>query len=205
MVETPRRGGARATYEDLLRVPAHLVAEILDGTLVTSPRPAARHARASSVLGRVLGPWDESKGDAGGPPGGWWILDEPELHLGDDVLVPDLAGWRRERMPVIPDVAAFELYPDWICEVISPRTERIDRVIKMRIYAREKVPHLWLIEPVGMTLEVYALAGQRWMVAGTYGGDDHVRAEPFEALEIELGKLWLPGGETPVPGAPSAP
>ena len=123
----------RATYEDVLNAPENKVAEILDGELFLSPRPAPRHAAAASSLGgRVGGPFD---GGIGGP-GGWWILDEPELHFGEHVLVPDLAGWRRERMPAIPDVAFFTLAPDWVCEVLSPSTARIDRGEKLPIYAR---------------------------------------------------------------------
>ena len=125
-----------ATYEDLCNVPDHKVAEILDGELIVSPRPALRYASASSRLGGILGgPFD--LGPDG--PGGWWILDEPELHLRDDILVPDLAAWRRERLPFVPDAAYMTLAPDWACEVISPSTERIDRSRKMRIYAREDV------------------------------------------------------------------
>ena len=135
----------RATYDDLLAVPDHLVAEILDGELIVSPRPAARHARAGSAIGSVV--FDRFDGPPGGPdaPGGWCILFEPELHLGPDVLVPDVAGWRVERMPSVPDVAAFTLAPDWVCEVVSPRTASIDRSRKMPIYAREGVRHAWLL------------------------------------------------------------
>jgi Uma2 family endonuclease len=190
----------RATYEDLLRVPDNKVAELLDGELVVSPRPAARHARAASGLGVGLGPFDFGSGPGGKEPGGWWVLDEPELHLGKDVLVPDLAGWRRTRMPIIPDVAAFELAPDWVCEVVSPSTVRHDRLRKMRIYARESVAHLWLVDPIAQTLEVYRLEGGRWVVFGTFGGDEKVRAEPFDAIELDLARLWLE--EAPPAAAP---
>src|SRR5512142_1943672 len=111
-----------ATYDDLLGLPSHVVGELLEGSLVVSPRPASRHARAASGLGGELhGPFQRGRGG----PGGWIILDEPELHLGGNVLVPDLAGWRRERMPQLPDVAAFELAPDWVCEVLSASTQAI--------------------------------------------------------------------------------
>src|SRR5687768_370509 len=129
----------RATYEDLVQVPDHQVAEILDGELIVTPRPALRHAGASSMLGgHLVGPFQVGRGG----PGGWWILDEPELHLADDIVVPDLAGWRHEHLPVVPDAAYLTLAPDWVCEVISPATERMDRSRKMRIYAREGVTHL---------------------------------------------------------------
>src|SRR5437867_8866934 len=180
-VTAPRR---RATYADLLEVPEHLVAEIIDGELLTSPRPASPHALAASAIGSAL--FDRFNGPPGGAdrPGGWWILFEPELHLGEDVLVPDHAGWRRERMPLLPDVAAFTLAPDWVCEVISPSTARIDRGRKMRIYAREGVSHLWFVEPLLETLETYRLEAGRWVVLDTHTADDTVRAEPFEAVEL---------------------
>src|SRR5438309_11917686 len=117
----------RATYDDLLKLPEHLVGEIIDGELIVSPRPASPHAIASSAMGADLfGPFHRSSGGGSGP-GGWWILDEPELHFREDVLVPDLAGWRRERMPKVPNVPAFELPPDWVGEIVSPSTERVDR------------------------------------------------------------------------------
>lgn len=180
----------RATYEDLLQVPDILIAEIIDGELITSPRPASPPARAASIIRVDVDPFDRGLGGASGP-GGWWILFEPELHLRADVLVPDLAGWRRERMPVLANVAYFEQAPDWICEVVSPATGRLDRVRKMPVYAREHVSHLWLVDPLQRTLEVYRLEGQRWGVIGTYGGTEAVRAEPFEAVEIDMSRWWL--------------
>jgi Uma2 family endonuclease len=177
-----------ATYEDLKRVPEHLVAEIIDGELYTSPRPAARHARASSLLGVLLGgPFDRGRGG----PGGWIILDEPELHLVGQVMVPDLAGWRRTRMPEVPDVAAFELAPDWICEVLSPGNEALDRSLKMPRYAEAGVQHAWLVDPRARTLEVYAATSGRWHLVARHEGEGLVRAEPFEALEVDLGDLWV--------------
>lgn len=177
----------RATYDDLLRVPDHRVAEIVDGDLRVSPRPASRHALAASSLVEALGP-PFRRGRGG--PGGWWILFEPELHLGGDVLVPDLAGWRRERMPEFPDVPAFTLAPDWICEIVSPSTERLDRARKMASYAREGVRFLWLLNPLSRTLEVYRLSDGRWLLLATLEGAGAVRAEPFDAVELELGPLF---------------
>ncbi len=170
-------------------VPEHLVAEIIDGELITSPRPAPPHARASSRLTMKLGgPFD--LGENG--PGGWVILDEPELHLGygPDILVPDLAGWRRERMPRIPEGVGITVPPDWVCEVLSPSTTRIDRIRKMPIYARERVRHVWLVDPIAHTLEVFRLEEERWIVAAVHGGDEVVRAEPFDALALALAVLW---------------
>lgn len=146
----------RATYSDLLAVPSRLIAELIGGDLHTQPRPGGPHAAAASILGMVVGnPFHRGSGG----PGGWVILDEPELHLDEDVLVPDLAGWRRERMPAIPETAAFELAPDWICEVLSPSTEAIDRTEKLPIYAREKVDHVWLLNPRLQMLEAFVLDG----------------------------------------------
>ena len=178
----------RATYEDLLKVPDNLVAELIDGELYTSPRPGSRHARASSVLGaKLINAFDS--GDGG--PGGWWIVDEPELHLAAHAVVPDLAGWRRERMPIYPDSAVFDVAPDWICEVQSPSTARLDRVEKLPVYAKHGVRHVWMIDPKLRILEVLRLENARWIIAGNYGGDDVVRAEPFDAVELELAALWI--------------
>ena len=177
----------RATYEDLLAVPANLVAEIIFGELLTQARPASRHARASSRLGGALdGPFDRGRGG----PGGWVILYEPELHLHEDVVVPDFAGWRRERMPEMPDVAAFTLSPDWVCEVLSPSTAGVDRIEKMQIYARERVTHVWHLDPLAQSLQVFRLEGAAYVLVGGWRGDVEVRAEPFDAVPLELGALW---------------
>ncbi len=185
----PQESKRPPSYADLEALPEHLVGEILAGELVVSPRPAPRHGRASSVLGGGIGgPFDW------GPdgPGGWWILDEPELHLGDDVVIPDLAGWRRENMPALPaEVAWFMQAPDWVCEVPSPSTRGIDRIRKMPIYAWEGVGHAWILEPEYHTLEVLRLERGRWVIVGTHEGDVAVRAEPFEAVELDLTPLWI--------------
>jgi Uma2 family endonuclease len=177
-----------ATYDDLAALPEHVVGEIIDGELVVSPRPAARHARVSSALTMDLGGLFDREGRGG--PGGWVILAEPELHVVGQVLVPDLAGWRRERMPEVPDVAFFELAPDWLCEVLSPSTAARDRTRKMHHYARAGVRHVWLADPAPQTLEVYRLDGDTWRVVMTAAGADKVRAEPFDAIELDLGSLW---------------
>lgn len=177
-----------ACYDDILALPEHLVGEILLGELHTHPRPAPRHARAYSALGYLIGgPFD---GEIGGP-GGWWIIDEPELHLGPDILVPDLAGWRRERMPALPETAWLELAPDWACEILSPSTVRVDRAVKMPLYAREQVGHVWLVDPTVRTLEVYALQDDRhWLLLDNLKDDDDVRQPPFEAVAFSLEGLW---------------
>jgi Uma2 family endonuclease len=184
MASPARRG---ATYEDLQRVPEDKVAEILGGDLHVTPRPASRHALASSRLGSELGgPFDRGRGG----PGGWWIIDEPELRFGEDVVVPDLAGWRRDRLPEFPDAPALTLAPDWVCEVVSPSTERVDRAKKMPVYARERVPSLWLLNPLSRTLEVYRLTESGWLLLATHEAGAHVRAEPFDAVELDLSYLW---------------
>ncbi len=176
-----------ATYDDLRRVPEHLVAEILDGELIATPRPSLRHARAASALGiEVGGPFDQGRDG----PGGWWILFEPELHFGDDVLVPDVAGWRREHLSVVPDAPFMTQAPDWVCEVISPSTEQIDRLRKMRRYARAAVPHLWIVNPIAHTLEAYRLEAGYWVLNATHGGAETVRVAPFDACELALSHLW---------------
>jgi Uma2 family endonuclease len=187
----PRR---RATYEDLMEVPDTKVAEIIDGELIVSPRPASPHAYAASSMGAAI--HGAFHGDAGEAerdrPGGWWILFEPELHLDEDVVVPDWAGWRRDRMPVFPSVPFFTQAPDWICEIVSPSTGRIDRSRKMRIYGRASVVHLWLVDPLLRTVEGYRLDGETWTVAGVWSGDEKVRIEPFADIELALGRWWVP-------------
>jgi len=176
-----------ATYEDLLKVPDTKIAEIIDGELIVSPRPGIPHAIVASGLGGDLGP-PFQRGRGG--PGGWWILFEPELHLGYHILVPDLAGWRRERMPVVPADPFFTLPPDWICEVVSESSRRIDRIRKLPIYASFEVRHAWLVEPLSKTLEVYRLEGEHWALVATFEGDAEVHAEPFDAIMLELKLLW---------------
>jgi Uma2 family endonuclease len=176
-----------ATYEDIMRLPEHLVGQIVDGDLVVSPRPAPRHALASSLVGGALsGPFHRGRGG----PGGWIILDEPELHLDPHVLVPDLAGWRRERMRVLPDTAWFALAPDWVCEVLSPSTAILDRTRKQDIYREQGVAWLWFVDPAARTLEVLNGTEHGWIVAGTFGGEGEVRVPPFDAVAIDIGALW---------------
>ncbi len=185
----PVRDRRDELYEEYLRVPSHLRAEIIGGTLYVLPRPAPRHANASSMLGGELsGPFQRGRGG----PGGWWILDEPELHLEHKVpIVPDLAGWRVERMPELPETAYFTLAPDWVCEVVSRSTETIDRDEKLPYYAAHHVRHVWLVDPIDKRLEVHTLDDTgRWRAVRIYEGDEPVRAEPFDAIELDLGALW---------------
>ncbi len=178
----------RATYEDVLRAPEHMVAEIIDGDLSLQPRPAKPHAAAATALSEELGP--PFKRGRGGP-GGWILLFEPELHLGDDVLVPDLAGWRRERMPELTvDEPYFTLAPDWVCEVLSPSSSKMDRSRKLPIYAREGIRHAWLVDPLLRMLEVLRLTDGKWTIVATHADAAKVRAEPFDAIELDMAILW---------------
>jgi Uma2 family endonuclease len=184
MVKPAKR---RATYQDVLDAPEHMIAEIIDGELVLSPRPRSQHAGVTSALGEELGP--PFKRGRGGP-GGWIILDEPELHVGDDILVPDLAGWRRERMPSLDDVPYFTLAPDWVCEVLSKSTEKRDRIDKLRIYAASGVQFAWIVHPILRTLEAMRLHEGKWLTIAVHKDDEHVRVEPFDAFELDLSVLW---------------
>lgn len=176
-----------ATYQDVLDAPEHMVAELIEGALHLHPRPALRHAHAGSVLGgEIGGPFHRGRGG----PGGWWILFEPELHLGPDVLVPDIAGWRRERMPLFPDAAWTDLAPDWVCEILSPGTRRIDLTDKRRLYAAAGVAHLWLVDPLARTLEAFELRDGAWTLISALKDDEDVRVPPFDAIAFPLDALW---------------
>jgi Uma2 family endonuclease len=177
----------RATYADLEAVPEHQIAEILNGELVVQPRPAIPHSRVATVLSVVLGgPFDAGRGG----PGGWFLLYEPELHLGEDVLVPDLAGWRRSRVPALPPTPAMVIAPDWVCEIVSPGTAARDRTDKLAIYAREKIEHVWIVDPRAHTIEVLALDGGTFRLLGGWRDAARVRAAPFDAIELELQHFW---------------
>jgi Uma2 family endonuclease len=184
MADPPKR---RATYQDVLDAPEHVIAEIVDGELRLSPRPAIPHTGAASSLGFLLGPPFQF-GDGG--PGGWIICVEPELHLGEDVLVPDLAGWRTERLPTLPRDAFFTIAPDWVCEVLSPSTAAMDRAEKLPIYAANQIGHAWIVDPRQQTLDAMRLQDGKWLLVGVHRGHARARAEPFDAIEIDLGKLW---------------
>ena len=176
-----------ATYADIEALAPDLVGEIAFGVLHTHPRPAPRHGRATFRLQAELGgPFDFGRGG----PGGWVFIDEPELHLGPHVLVPDIAGWRRENLPVLPDTAFIETPPDWLCEVLSPSTQRFDRTDKLAIYAAFGISHCWYVDPDVRTLEVFELTGAKWLLAATFKDADPVTAPPFEAHTFALDVLW---------------
>lgn len=180
-----------ANYRSIEALPEHLTGELLDGELFVQPRPSGAHALASVWLASDLANPFGKRG--GGGPGGWWILPEPELHLAHHVLVPDLAGWRRERMPSPPLDHRFTVVPDWVCEILSPSTARKDRVLKMRIYAQLGVPFCWLLDPLARTLEVLALQGNSlWRLEATFVDAEPVRAVPFDAVELSMTEWWVP-------------
>lgn len=177
----------RATYQDVLDAPDHLVAEIVDGELYTSPRPGGPSNTAASVLtGLLLPPF--MLGIVG--PGGWIIVAEPEIHIGEEIVVPDLAGWRVERLPAVPNAAFISVVPDWVCEVLSPSTARFDRTVKMPLYASLGVGHAWLVQPRWRTLEAFRNHENTWLAIGLWKNDDRARIPPFEAIELDLSLVW---------------
>jgi len=176
-------------YQQLLDLPEHVTGEILDGQLYTQPRPAGRHAVVATGLNFDLaGAFNFGRGG----PGGWWILPEPEVHFIRDtqVAVPDLAGWRRERMPTVPEDHRFEVVPDWLCEILSPSTAKKDRAIKLPIYARFGVAYVWLVDPAAHLLEAYELQEGRWVLQAALKDDDSVSLPPFDAVSFSLADLW---------------
>ncbi|MCY4005543.1 MAG: Uma2 family endonuclease [Rhodobacteraceae bacterium] len=190
---TAARAERPATYQDVLDAPPHMVAEVVAGTLHTQPRSAKRHLRAGSVLGMEIGsPFDCGRGG----PGGWWIVDEPELHLGADIVVPDLAGWRRATLTEDMDGAFFTQAPDWVCEVLSPSTCQFDRGEKRAVYAREGITHLWFVDPEAKILEVFQLFKGQWVLLVTLADDAPVSQPPFEAISFPLDVLWSDGERT---------
>ncbi len=185
MVTTAKK---EATYDDLYHIPEHMTGEIIDGELIVSPRPARRHVEvASSLGGELVPPYRFGRGG----PGGWLVYFEPEVHLGTHVIVPDFGAWKRERLSIPPEEHRFTVPPDWVCEILSPGTARTVRVRKMRIFAEYEIPYAWIIDPVLMTVEVYALQSGKWVVSGLYEGDEKMRAEPFTEVEIDLANLWM--------------
>jgi hypothetical protein len=176
-----------ATYQDVLDAPPNMVAELVRGALHLHPRPASRHAFAGSTLGaKVVTSFQIGEGG----PGGWWIVFEPELHLGEDVLVPDLAGWQRARMPEFPDAPWFGFAPDWACEVLSPGTRRLDLTAKRDIYGAAGVGHLWFVDPSARTLEAFEHRNGAWVPIAALRDGDEVRVPPFDAVAFPLSALW---------------
>lgn len=187
----------KATYKDLLAVPEHLTAELIDGEIYVMARPRLRHSAAhTTMIHHIVGAFGLRK-PVGGGPGGWVILTEPELHLGAPdpetlVVSPDIAGWKRERMPEVPDTATTTLPPDWICEVLSPGTESHDRIRKMEWYGRSGVRWAWIVDAVARSIEVYQHNGRVWEFHGGVAGFAPARLEPFDAVEFDISEWWTP-------------
>jgi Uma2 family endonuclease len=177
----------RATYQDVIDAPEHMLAEIIGGELRLSTRPRGPAIVVASTIGQELGPSFRGGGDG---TGGWLILDEPELHLGDEIVVPDLAGWRHERLSIVPDAAFFTLPPDWVCEVLSRSTERTDRAEKMPLYAASGTQYAWLVHPGRRTLEAFRLRDGKWLAIAVHNDGDRAWIEPFDAIELDLAVLW---------------
>jgi Uma2 family endonuclease len=192
-VSDPSKKKRRATYQDVLDAPEHMIAEIINGELRLTTRPGGpATAVNSNAYGELFAPFGRGRGG----PGGWILLFEPELHMGDEILVPDLAGWRRKRMKMVPDAAFFTVAPDWVCEVLSKSTEKTDRAEKLAIYAKFGVKHAWLIHPRQRTLEALRLREGKWLTLGVYKDFDRAKIEPFDAIEFDLGALWT---DVPLP------
>lgn len=196
-----------STYQDVLEAPEGFTAEIIAGELHLTPRPAVPHAYSASNAGADLNTTFGRRESGGDRPGGWWIIDEPELHLGrsdprSEVLVPDLAGWRRSRMPKPPRAAAVELAPDWVCEVLSPgsRNVRRDRLLKADAYHLAGVAHYWLIDPLARLVEVFEHAEVGWTRTHAVSGDEPARLPPFDAVALQLSEWWLPEDEEDAQG-----
>lgn len=184
-----------ATYADLLSLPEDVRAEVLGGTVVTSPAPLPKHSRAQRSLGRFVGgPFDDDDGQGG--PGGWWIFVEVDVQLGPhDIVRPDLVGWRRERLANPGHQRPITVVPDWVCEVLAPSTAAHDKITKRALYARSGIRHYWIVDVDAHTLEAFELVEQRWVLAGTYGDDALVRIAPVEQVELAVGRLFLPKTE----------
>jgi Uma2 family endonuclease len=165
--------------------------EVIRGHEMMSPRPARPHTYTATQLTTEINYRYRGPKGGGRGPGGWLILHEPELHLeNEDPVIPDLAGWRRERAPRTTSEAAYVTAPDWICEVLSPGTKDWDREEKMPFYAFHRVGHLWLVDPIARLLEAYALGRRGWELLGTFGGSKTVRAEPFDDMDFSLDLIW---------------
>lgn len=180
----------KASYHDLLEIPENMTGEIVNGVLIATPRPSRNHVHVASALGIKIAPFYQF-GEAGGP-GGWIIYDEPEIHFSpDNIIVPDLAGWKKQRLVTPAEEHRFFVCPDWVCEIHSPSTAQRDRIVKMRLFARYAVPYVWLIDPALKTLEVFRLESATWSRLDAFAGNEKVRAEPFQQIEIDLNVLWM--------------
>lgn len=181
-------GPRRATYQDVLDAPHDKIAQVVDGELWLQPRPNVGHARAAT---RLTGQLDDAFGRRRSGFGGWTILFEPEIHVAGSILVPDIAGWRRESVDELDlEAAFFDVRPDWVCEILSPSTQVLDRTRKMDTYGSEGVAYLWFVDPAAQLLEAYQQSPDGWLRLGTWSEDAKPNVAPFDKLDLELGLLW---------------
>ncbi len=185
------------TYKDLLGLAEDVRAEILGGAMAMSPSALPRHSLAQRVLGSVIGGPFHDEHDAGGP-GGWWIFPEVDVQLGvHDIVRPDLAGWRRERLQDPWDARPIRVVPDWICEIISPSNGSHDRVTKRALYARYGVSFYWLVDPHQCVLEALQLCDGKWLELGAWDASDAAGIQPFDAVTLELRRVFPPPSSAP--------
>jgi Uma2 family endonuclease len=180
-----------ASWADLVEAPDDgRVWEVLGGSLEAQPRPRPAHSRAQArVAGELSGPFDQGRGG----PGGWWLLIEPDVEFEvHEIVVPDVAGWRRERMSVLPAERPIRTRPDWTCEVLSPSNRRRDRGRKADLYLRAGVPHYWIVDPDERMLEAFEAKAGAWVRLGAWSDGDTLRIPPFEAIELDVGGLFTP-------------
>jgi Uma2 family endonuclease len=183
-----RKLGRPATRADLEALPEGVKGEIIDGELYVQPRPRPAHARAeTTIVSDIQGPYDLGRGG----PGGWWILAEPGIELPESPeFSPDVAGWRRDRLPALPTDTPIRIAPDWICEILSPNTRAYDFMKKRPFYARIGVGWLWYVDVEARTVTVSRLADGAWLEVAVHGEDDRVRLQPFAEVEIDLSLWW---------------
>lgn len=188
MSEALKKKSFEELYEELCALPENVIGEIINGELIVSPRPAPKHANSASGLTGILREYYQYGRNGG--PGGWWILIEPQIEFPEKVVVPDIAGWKKSKMPSLPDKAYFNLAPDWVCEVLSPSTARYDRISKLQVYANNGITDYWILDPVGKVLETYSLEKGGYKVGPAFSGNDIVKTSPFSDFEFDLGDLW---------------
>ncbi len=181
-----------ATYADLQALGEGIRGEILGGELIVAPAPLPRHSKAQRALARFIGgPYDDDDGRGG--PGGWWIFLEVDVRFErHEIVRPDLAGWHRERLVDPWDIRPIDVVPDWTCEIVSPSNAAQDRVSKRRLYATHGVKYYWIVDPVERTLEAMRLEGDTWIEIGSYDDRSAAAIPPFDATEIEIGRLFPP-------------
>lgn len=183
-----------ATYDDLLALPEDARAELLAGEVIVQPSPTVRHQRINAKLGyRISGSFDDDDDDDARGPGGWWIVHDVDIRLtAHDVVRPDLSGWRRARVPLLPESRPVDAVPDWICEILSPSNAKRDRGYKSDLYATHGVGHYWIVDQVEGLLEAFVLRGGTWSRIGMYDDSQRHRIPPFDAVELSLRGLFKP-------------